>query len=497
MIDQASVFAERYKNNPQILQASVLGHGGDPHLDPYTALRALQLIKETNQMAMARQAQQPTSAPSLLSDAMTPPQPPAMPMGAPVAQGQPTQGMPQGMPQRPMPQAPVMQAFGGLAAMHVPEEHYAGGGILAFASRGLVDGKDEPYGDRVNTDDDSNDGYIPPAPADNQTQGSQSALDALNDYILDYLRNKSANAPPPTSAELSAMRAQFLKEQEDYAGPDIHGPAQADQVAREEARKANMGQMSGLALLNAAGAVLKGHSLGEGISNAAPAYAGTMGEAIRADQAEKRSIEQMNFALADAKRKERMGNFRAANEAMENYRKSVADANRAKTESDRADALLAGRAAAANRMPAKGAGQAPTNVQLVNNIAAEYISKGMSPVAANARATRELLAAQGTKAVTSNITSGPPAGGPTVENWEANRLLKAKEDAAKNVDANLFRNSEYVKAAQGAHPQGLTTDQVRSNLIAVETQRLLSTQPSAPRGGGSAALPSGFVPDQR
>jgi len=90
---------------------------------------------------------------------------------------------------------------------------------------------------------------------------------------------------------------------------------------------------------------------------------------------------------------------------MENYRKSVADANRAKAESDRADALLAGRAAAANRPPAKGAGQGPTDVQLVNNIAAEYISKGMSPVAANARATRELIAAKGTKAVTSNVNT--------------------------------------------------------------------------------------------
>ena len=50
MIDQASVFAERYKGNPQVLQATVLGQGNVPGLDPYTALNALKLIKESNMM---------------------------------------------------------------------------------------------------------------------------------------------------------------------------------------------------------------------------------------------------------------------------------------------------------------------------------------------------------------------------------------------------------------------------------------------------------------
>jgi hypothetical protein len=39
MIDQASVFAERFRGNPQVLQATVLGQGNIPGLDPYTALK--------------------------------------------------------------------------------------------------------------------------------------------------------------------------------------------------------------------------------------------------------------------------------------------------------------------------------------------------------------------------------------------------------------------------------------------------------------------------
>ena len=495
MIDQASVFAERYKSNPQVLQATVLGQGGDPHLDPYTALRALQLIKESNQMAMARQAQQPTSAPSILSDAMTPAQPPAMPMGAPVGMG--ARALQAPMPQAPAPQAPVMQASGGLASMHVPEEHYAGGGILAFSGQ---DRADDPFGQQINTDDQVTDDQA----TDNQTQGSQSALDQLNAYILDYLKKRPASAPPPTASELSAMRAQFLKEQEEYAGPNIYAPAQADQTAREEARKANMGQMSGLALLNAAGAVLKGHSLGEGLSNAAPAYASTMAEAIRADQAEKRAIEQMNFNLADAQRKERVGNFRAANEAMENYRKSVADANRAKAESDRADALLAGRAAAANRAPAKGAGQPPANVQLRDSLAAQYIRQGMSEVDANAKATRDILAAQGTKTITSTGTPDFPEGGPRAKAAQSatdekvnakvsDALDKWKKDASIGLvkDPNMIAYKNAIKAKDMA-----TANAILKSVEADIRARFNSTAvpPTAPRA--SVPPPAGFVPDR-
>ena len=116
MIDQASVYADRYKGNRQALQAAVLGQNSE--VDPYTALRALQLLKESDSMQMAQQAQQPTEAPSLLQEAMQRPQ---MPMGMPI-------------PGQQMAQAP--QQSGGLEAMPVPEQDFAGGGIIAFAGGG-------------------------------------------------------------------------------------------------------------------------------------------------------------------------------------------------------------------------------------------------------------------------------------------------------------------------------------------------------------------------
>ena len=85
----------------------------------------------------------------------------------------------------------------------------------------------------------------------------------------------------------------------------------------------------GMALLTASGKILKGRSLAEGASEALPAFAQQIGEARRAEAQEKRAIEQMNFALADAERKERMGDARGAQAALEAARKFQQDANRA------------------------------------------------------------------------------------------------------------------------------------------------------------------------
>ena len=147
MIDMASVFADRYKKTPKVLSDAVMGQSIDPSLDPYTALNALKLVNESQRMAMAGQAQQPTSSPSIVAQNVAPPMQQglgAMVPGAMSGQGMPPQGMPpqgmppqgmppQGMPPQGMPQQTMQAASGGLAGMYTPEEDYAEGGIVAFA----------------------------------------------------------------------------------------------------------------------------------------------------------------------------------------------------------------------------------------------------------------------------------------------------------------------------------------------------------------------------
>ena len=158
MIDMASVYAERYKQNPQALQAAVMGQSPDPKLDPYTALNALRLVKESNMMAMAGKAQQPTSGPSIVSEAMAPPTPPQglgamMPMGALAARLPPQPQMAQA------PQAPMQAASGGLAGMYTPEEDYAVGGIVAFKDEGFV--RDPDASEFVSDQNSGSDMLIP------------------------------------------------------------------------------------------------------------------------------------------------------------------------------------------------------------------------------------------------------------------------------------------------------------------------------------------------
>jgi len=374
MIDQASVFAERFKGNPQVLQATVLGQGNIPGLDPYTALNALKLIKESQRMEMAGRAQQPTSSPSIVAETLAPTPMQqglgAMVPGAMGGQGMPPQGMPpQGMPPQqraPMPQ-PVMQAAsGGLAGMYTPEEDFAEGGIVAFQSQGYVDPKftagmstpavtaipnfnpseTETDDDEVDTDADTGQGV--------GNAGLQSMV--FGELQKSINRMRSIERREPTKAEKAEMFKGIVRQLEDVGGPDIYGDVNKSLTDRTSAVDKNYRQDQGLALIAAAGNVLKGRSLAEGASNAAPAFAQLMGEANKAKQAENRAIESMKFNVNDAQRKERMGNRRAALTAMETARKDQLDATNFALNKEKAVSSALGTAMRATRPGAASAG---------------------------------------------------------------------------------------------------------------------------------------------
>ena len=351
MIDMASVYAERFKQDPRMLQAAVMGQSPDPKLDPYTALNALRLIKESNAMAMAGKAQQPTSAPSILAETMAPPATSQglagmMPMGAPAGQ-MPPRPMPQGQPMPQPQQAPVQQASAGLAGMPIPGNDYVSGGIVAFS------GEDEEQLVRELT--------VPPGTeydpnetgpyADGNTD--QSALQRAYAAQEEYSRFNPAEM---STADSDALYDRYIRRMRTAGGPDIYGDAQNRLKAREEARAGDRRQGEGIALLTAAGKILKGHTLAMGASEALPAFAQQMGEAQRADRQEQRAIEQMNFSLADAQRKERMGDARGAQAAVETARKFQQDANKAKGDKLRYQADIAARTVGYSKTTNKGAG---------------------------------------------------------------------------------------------------------------------------------------------
>ena len=463
-IDMASVYAARYRKQPDMLRAAVMGQSPDPKLDSYTALNALRLVKEADMMDMAGKAQQPTSSPSLVAENMAPnPMQQGlgamMPMGALAGQ----------MPQQRAPAPPMQAASGGLAGMYSPEEDYAAGGIVAFNLGGETEedyqretsdtGYSDSQGRRTDAegnlleDDGGTDGQR--ALASRNVQQSRAELMGMKDEGL-------------SQAEFNRIRQDSLDFAKRNAGPDIYEPANRRLREREEARGKNVSQGQGLALLAAAGAILEGNTLARGASKAFPVFAQQMGEVQRADINEQRSIESMQFSLADAQRKERMGDIRGAQAAAETARKEKNDANRFRLNKAQALARLDADVYKAANRPNKGAGAGP---KLAEQLAAAELAYAKNPTKEN-KADVDALTRAAAKTRTSFSTSESGSG----KLGAQQEALTSKEniEANKALDKHkLMYRKDWKKAVDEAGSEQAATakfkaDWVRNNPQAVE-----------------------------
>jgi len=443
-------------------------------------------------MDMAGQAQQPTSAPSLVAQNMAP-NPMQQGLGAmvPGAMGQAPQGMP---PQQraPMPQPTMQAASGGLAGMYTSDEDYAAGGIIAFSRGGRSLGSDVSAENEYQQETDD-EGY-----SDSQGRITDAAGNLIDDGTdgggTDDQRALASRNVQQSRAELMGMKDEGLSQTEfnrirqdslDFAkrnaGPDIYEPANRRLREREEARGKNVSQGQGLALLAAAGAILEGNTLARGASKAFPVFAQQMGEVQRADINEQRSIESMQFSLADAQRKERMGDIRGAQAAAETARKEKADANRFRLNKAQALAKLDSDVyRAVNRPASKGAGAQPSGFNVLFNAKQALSADPKNPqLQAAVKNAAEAVAATKTNFSTGEIgslkadmaalpsqvnidnkvneslqkfKSTDSAGSPyraalrKKDMAEADRLLQAEEDRLRGV----FRRSEAGSRAPAA-----------------------------------------------
>jgi len=350
-IDMASVYAARYRKQPDMLRAAVMGQSPDPKLDSYTALNALRLVKEADMMDMAGQAQQPTSSPSILAQNMAPPAPPQglagmIPMGAPAGQ------MPQGMPPQqraPMPQPTMQAASGGLASMPTADEDYAEGGIVAFQSGGLnaVAATDDPTlrmgGEGEGEGEERGVGLEDLAFTSKGDPETYGKLAAIYPGAIQSLGNiKETEIKPETLRKVSADEIAAYRE---AMGPNVAEESmRADIKARKGEMGKNLEEGKGVALLKAAYAVTQGNNWARAFAGAGAAFGDEYNRALQADKAEKRSIAQAEFYLADAKRKESLGLFKEGRAAADRYVASVKTADKAKLDKAKAyaDAIKGG-----------------------------------------------------------------------------------------------------------------------------------------------------------
>jgi hypothetical protein len=170
-------------------------------------------------------------------------------------------------------------------------------------------------------------------------------------------------------------RAGFIKDYMDQikkeGGANIYDEeiARGPQDEADRAKARRVGEAG--AYFTAAGKVLKGRSLTEGASEALPAFGSAINEIEKLDQAAKTANSRAQFALKDAKRKERMGDLRGAAAAAELARKYEQDENKFEFDKARYGADVAVRNVMANRpLRAAGTGDASTKLPQVDRDAA-------------------------------------------------------------------------------------------------------------------------------
>jgi len=259
-IDKASILADRYKDNRGQLAAVLMGQPvQDRSIDAYSALRAMQLLKESDRMAAAQQARGPSGQqPSLAELAVTPDQP----MGLAAMAGQPIMAQ----AQQPQQAPPVMQgASGGLAGMPTSDDDYAEGGIVAFASGGR------------------------PSSAD-------------------YMKQAMENIPQPTTLE---EREAGITSQRDYVnklyGVDRMAPYLEDIAKERRELSGKKDENLGYALLAAAQAVVAKPATGKGLGAIVPglaaagaAFGSEMQKFEKEAREANRALRQSEMTLASA-----------------------------------------------------------------------------------------------------------------------------------------------------------------------------------------------------
>jgi hypothetical protein len=498
MIDMASVYAERFENNPDVLRAVLLtGRSPDPKLNAFTALRALQLQAEAERARQAQMAQQPTQAPSLVEQAITQPIPR-------VAQFAPPQGAPQAAPQSE-----------GLAAMPAGEQNYAPGGIVSFAGGGV--GEDEMPS--IEAPSAGGGGSDEEGPADlpglltslyeeyNRTGDPmlhRQAVQVQLALLRDFAKPRAAEEKLTPEQE-AAETAKYVKARQAEAGESPFKSMRQEIAEARGERAKNLDRAQGVALLEAAREALRPGGTMRGLAGAAAAFGGSYGQALQADRAERRSLANMEMNIADAERKERMGLYGEARALRTAAAKEKRDADRFEQDR-RANLVRLASNIERGLRPPTSAGKPPAKPKLpeitYENILADLLATEKPKEGESQDAFKARMAAQASRealglARTSDIGPGKQQLGYA----EVFRKIGEKADAAVTnfkkslTDPNNKRWRELSKSNkpedQAAAEKILTDIRNKTQEFYLNNPHLLEAPPTgAPRSGGARPAPA-------
>ena len=458
-IDQSLIYAKRFETDPTPLKQAVLGtspQGLD--IDPYTALRALQHIDQSRQMQMAQAAQQAPMAnaqPSIADDVL------AKTFG--------TGGI-------------VAFAHGG-----TPMQHYLEGGETSDK----VSDEDAFFrraerGDDLETAGTEEDG-VKPLIGEGDSSTIQKGL-----YTL---RNKPTVKFGDRAEETKALAKMYAE----AGGPDIYGPELERLKAREGEGLKAKDQGLGLSLLKASAAMAQGNNLGRAVAGAAGAFGESYHDVLKEQKAEQEHRDAMRFHLADAQRKDKLGQFSLAANATHQARMEALAAQNAE---DKRLALEVQLQALSNRGAKTGSQISPTN--LVFNAREEY---RLNPTPENAAKVKNAEASvEKTKTTFGTVMTGYVGGEQPKGDIEKNKadVAKAAQEgvAIKDAEAEVekstgVKNTTLLKLKR-TDPAAANAEIARIRTEAYKKRNVSHRLPNASTGGGGTtpALPSGYNLDQ-
>ena len=454
-IDQSVIYAKRYEADPTPLKQAVLGaspQGLD--IDPYTALRALQHIGQAKQMQMAQQAQQ-----------------------APAANAQPS-----------IADATLAKTFGN-------------GGIVAFAMGGVpvqhfdIGGSDEDaYYRRQQAGDDLE-------TAGTEEDGVKSLVGEGDPDIIKQGMYDLQNRPKAKFGDRAEEIKALARTYAEAGGPDIYGPELERLKVREGEGLKARDQGLGLSLLKAAAAMSQGNNLGRGVAAAAGAFSDSYNEMLKQSRAEQEHRDAMRFHLADAQRKDKMGQFSLAATATHQGRMEAFAAQQAE---DKRLALQVQLQALGNRGAKTGAQINPTNLltQRQDEYDANPTKENLARLISADNAVKKTNAKTNVTNVYSGYVGGEQPRG-KIEETKANTLTAAQEETAvKNAEKEIKDSTGYASAPalnklKRTNPTEYDTQMntIRRNAyIKHGVEHKLKGLGN--RGGSSSAPPSGYTLDQ-
>lgn len=328
----------------------------------------------------------------------------------------------------------------------------ARGGIVAF------NGEEDSYVTSASEwgksgDPDEDIGYPSLGNADMFAKGNAGMLKSAED-----IQNAKYNpyTPEMRAAQIKRTRAELME----GTGPSPYD-AQRKEIEQMKADSAkNLEQGKGLAALRAASAMLQGSNAIRGLAAGASEFGSSYGEAVRADQAQKRALQSMQINLADAERKERMGLNKEAIAAANQAQKDQHAAQVFGVDKAKALSVVYRGMAAANRPGA--AAKVPLPPKLAEQLAAAEIAFEKNPNDPDAKANVMGLrrAAAATRTSFSTAEAGPgkradtaAALTQTAKEKEAER--DAKEEAAIDAAIKPLRDPDYLAAMGKGDKDGM------------------------------------------